>query len=295
MFNSQFSFVERTSPAQPAPSAVEEDSTPILVPERRRQVSVKAVRKADQAANEEPKAPEDPAYSGFRSVPGQEVGAGHVAVDVQQEPGRIDASLGGIIGQAFAESQLDLSNQDLLGANVGQRGSFGQLAESGRAAVADHGPVVDHSASSGLVAGDVQDRREATNPDIISSRALVGRREDIDANGRKIIQSESLLRGLIHDYVDLLISDNHKRSCIPQTIEFGPIGGRGWHEYNPEQPPPFQEYALVISPEPSPRDFPTSQFQQVLLLTTFDRSAVLSRVHETTGPCVGFFFWGGGK
>ena len=83
------------------------------------------------------------------------------------------------------------------------------------------------------------------------------------------IDSEYVLRYSIYDYVNFLIDVNHGKICVPQTVEFGPIGGKGWHQYNPDIPPSFDEYQLVISPVPSANDFPTKQFKQVVQALPF--------------------------
>ena len=78
-----------------------------------------------------------------------------------------------------------------------------------------------------------------------------------------MIDDEQLLRSTVNDYVDYLIDVNHGKICVPYTVEFGAIGGRGWNEYYPNRPPGFEEYQLVISPVPRDDDFPTKQFKQV--------------------------------
>ena len=82
-------------------------------------------------------------------------------------------------------------------------------------------------------------------------------------DGLKTVDSDHLLRALVHDFINFLIDVNHGRFCVPQTLEFGPIGGRGWHEFDPNRPPSFEEYQRVVNPVPSPDDFPTVQFTQV--------------------------------
>ena len=311
--------VEKSDPEPPLISIEEEaPAPPIPIPERRRTVSVKAVRASKGLANEAPAA-ED--FGGPDSR--DEDRAAREVGDDGGNNGDADLSTGGIIGQAFAESNRDLSGHgdglvpkgalahSQTGNSDGARGlpvdgdhisASGQLGVSVPREISGErstAPVFPSSAANtvgvthqsscfvvasrptgvrapersfGLVAVDsgvarrgrmshgIDGQAAISGPENVGCGAVIQQRQLI---GAKVIQAEPVLRSLIHDYVDHLINENHHRICIPQTVEFGAIGGRGWIEYNPQQPPSFEEYQLVINPAPSPTDFPTSQFQQV--------------------------------
>ena len=131
----------------------------------------------------------------------------------------------------------------------------------------------DPSATGGRTAsGAVRDlislsggstQRSSTVGSRRGDHGAVASRAEATGNGPRVIDNDLLLRTTIHDYVNYLIDVNHGKICVPQTMEFGAIGGRGWNDYDPTYPPSFEEYQLVISPVPSPNDFPTKQFKQV--------------------------------